>query len=224
MEQTDLPETGFLFGASTELRTMLKAQATKISMQAGETLFEQGDKGGALFAVTAGSIEISVLERNGRKLGLAVMRPGALFGEIALFDPGDRTATATAIEPSNVLRVKNLDVLEQVRKKPELAVDLIHLAGQRMRWMGRQLHEQVFLPMPTRLARKVLYLTPERSKGLSKLNLSQAELAEFVGATREAVSKTLAAWNRIGLIEASRGGLMVLDRSALKVLAEPDQI
>ena len=220
----DLPETGFLSGASTELQKMLREQAAEIQLQEGQVLFKQGDKGDALFAVKSGSLEISVLAQDGRKLGLAVMRPGALFGEITLFDPGERTATATALEPSDVLRVRNSDVLTQIRKNPELAVDMIRLSGQRMRWMGRQLHEQVFLPMPTRLARKVLYLTPEPKKVPVKLNLSQAELAEFVGATREAVSKTLAAWKRIGLIEATRGGLIVLDRSALKVLAEPDQL
>ena len=64
----------------------------------------------------------------------------------------------------------------------------------------------------------------EQPNGLAMLNMSQAELAEFVGATRESVSKTLAKWKRIGLIEASRGGLLVLDRSALIVLAQPDQI
>ncbi|MEH6646302.1 Crp/Fnr family transcriptional regulator [Sulfitobacter sp.] len=224
MKQTDLPKVGFLSGASTELREMLREQATEISLEVGEILFEQGDKGGALFAVSAGSLEISVLAQDGRKLGLAVMRTGALFGEISLFDPGDRTATATAVEPSTVLRVGNSDVLDQVRKNPEFAVDMIHLAGQRLRWMGQQIHEQVFLSMPTRLARKVLYLSLEHANGLTKLNMSQAELAEFVGATRESVSKTLAEWKRIGLIEASRGGLVVLDRSALTVLAQPDQI
>ncbi len=224
MVQTDLPKTGFLSGASTELRNMLRGQASEVHLLTGETLFEQGDNGDALYAVASGLIEISVLALDGRKLGLAVMRPGALFGEIALFDPGERTASATALEDSEVLRVRNSDVLAQIRRNPELAVDMIHLSGQRMRWMGRQLREQVFLPMPTRLARKVLYLTAERPHAPTKLNLSQAELAEFVGATREAVSKTLAAWKRIGVVKATRGGLIVLDRSALKVLADPDQI
>ncbi|MBV1897026.1 MAG: Crp/Fnr family transcriptional regulator [Rhodobacteraceae bacterium] len=224
MEQTDPSETGFLSGASSALRKMLRQQASQVHLQKGETLFEQGDNGDALYAVESGLLEISVLALDGRKLGLAVMRPGALFGEIALFDPGERTASATALEASNLLRVRNSDVLDQIRKKPELAVDMIQLSGQRMRWMGRQLREQVFLPMPTRLARKILYLTPERPGVQAKLKLSQAELAEFVGATREAVSKTLAAWKRIGVIEATRGGLIVLDRSALKGLAEPDQI
>ena len=145
-----------------------------------------------------------------------------MFGEITLFDPGERTATAIAAEPSRVLRLRSGDVLAQIRQHPDLAADLLRLAGQRMRWMNTQLNEQVFLPMPVRLARKLLYLAPETSDG--RIALSQAELAEFVGATREAVSKTLAAWKRSGLVGISRGGVQILDRSELAVLAEPDSI
>ena len=78
--------------------------------------------------------------------------------------------------------------------------------------------------MPARLARKILYLTVDGSEHLSMLTLSQAELAEFVGATREAVSKTLSLWKRAGVIDATRGGVKVLDRDALQVMADLHQI
>ena len=81
-------------------------------------------------------------------------------------------------------------------------------------------NEQVFLPMPARLARKILYLTLDPSDSLSTLRLSQSELAEFVGATREAVSKTLSTWKKANVIESTRGGLHVLDRDALQVMAD----
>jgi len=222
MPRDHLPQTGFLSGISDRLKQMLESQATEVRLGAGDVLFEQGDAGDALFAITDGALEFSILSAAGRKLSLDIMRPGAVFGEIALFDPGDRTATATALEPSRVLRLRNRDVVSQVLAHPELASDLLRLAGQRMRWMGNQFNEQVFLAMPIRLARKLLYLTPETGDG--KLALSQSELAEFVGATREAVSKTLAAWKRGGVIEISRGGLVILDRAALCGLAEPELI
>ncbi len=219
-----LPKTGFLSGASDDLKHLLESLKTEITLARGEVLFEQGDEGDALFAIISGALEFSILSEDGRKLSLDMMRPGALFGEIALFDPGERTATAMAIEPSRVWRVKNADVLAQIRKDPDLAVDMIKLAGQRMRWMNRQLQEQVFLPLPSRLARKILHLAPVRGGEPTSLTLSQTELAEYVGATREAVSKTLAGWKRIGVIDASRGGLVVLDRAALDALAEPGLI
>ena len=224
MAVTELPETGFLSGASENLRAAIERMKTEIILQPGDILFEQGAVGDALFAVLEGVLEISVLSMDGRKLSLDLMRPGELFGEIALFDPGERTATATATEPCRLWRIKNADVLVEIRRDPELAVDMIHLAGKRMRWMNLQLHEQVFLPLSTRLARKVLHLIPSDAGTDCMLALSQAELAEYVGATREAVSKTLAVWKRNGVIDAGRGGLVVLDQDALEDLAEPELI
>lgn len=224
MATRSLPEIGFLSDASADLKKMLSEQATEISLEKGDILFQQGDEGDALFAIISGAVEFSVLAMDGRKLTLDMMRPGALFGEISLFDPGVRTATAMAAQKTLVWRVRHADVLTQIRRHPELAVDMILLAGQRMRWMGRQLNEQVFLPLPTRLARKVIHLAPEDQPVRCKLSLSQAELAEFVGATREAVSKILSNWKRDGVIEGSRGGIVIVDWDGLSMLAEPEQI
>lgn len=210
---------GFLTNASAELTRMLESVATKVVLQVDEVLFEQGDDGDALYAVIEGAVEISVLSRDGRKLTLDVLRDGSLFGEIALFDPGVRTATVTAVRTTRLLKVKNSDLTDAIRSKPELAVDMVRMTGQRMRWMGDQLSEQVFLPMPIRLARRILYLTHNSSDTLS---LSQSELAEHVGATREAVSKTLARWKKEGAIALERGVLKVLDRRDLQIIADFD--
>ncbi|QBF34023.1 Crp/Fnr family transcriptional regulator [Thalassococcus sp. S3] len=225
MFKDPLPKTGFLANASEELVRLLDALASEETLSSGDVLFEQGDEGDALFVITRGQLEFSVLSMDGRKLALDVMKAGALFGEIALFDPGPRTATATALTESRVLRVKYADVLDAIHKTPHLAIDLIRLAGQRMRWMNSQLNDQVFLPLPTRLARKILHLLPDEAQAdQPSLKLSQAELADFVGATREAVSKTLATWRRADVVEASRGGLTILDRTTLRAMAELDQI
>jgi CRP-like cAMP-binding protein len=215
-----LPNRGFLSGASERLLEILDSEASEVLLQAGDILFDQGDDGDALYAIVSGAVEFSTLSSAGRKLSLDIMRAGAVFGEIALFDPGPRTATATALEPSRLRRLRNRDVLSQLAAHPDLAGDLLRLAGQRMRWMNTQLSEQVFLPMPVRLARKLLYLTPDGGDG--RLSLSQTELAEFVGATREAVSKTLSQWKRSDVIDIGRGSLTILDRKALMLLADPD--
>ena len=224
MKTLELPKTGFLAHASQDLLRLLNSVATEVELKEGEVLFEQGDTGDALYAIMSGTLEFSIISREGRKLSLDVMRPGALFGEIALFDPGTRTASVTALEGSRVRGVKNADVLAAIRETPGLGIDMIQLAGERMRWMSSQLNEHVFLPMPARLARKILYLTVDGSEQLSLLTLSQAELAEFVGATREAVSKTLSLWKKAGVIDASRGGVKVSDRNALQVMADLHQI
>ncbi len=221
---TAFPNSGFLSEASDGLREMLSAQATDISLSQGEVLFEQGDEGDSLYAILEGTLEVSFLAMSGRKLTLTLMRPGEVFGEIALFDNGPRTATIAAAEQSRVLRVRRNDVMNQIRQQPDLAVDMIRLAGLRMRWMGLQLNEQVFLPMPIRLARKLLHLSSLQDDPAARITLSQSELAEFVGATREAVSKTISIWKRDNMVEASRGGLLIQDFEALRELADSDLI
>jgi len=221
---TAFPTSGFLAEASDGLREMLSAQASEISLAEGEVLFEQGDEGDALYAILEGTLEVSFLAMSGRKLTLTLMRPGEVFGEIALFDNGPRTATIAAAEPSRVLRVRQRDVMGQIRQHPDLAVDMVRLAGLRMRWMGSQLNEQVFLPMPIRLARKLLLLSGLQDNPSDRIMLSQSELAEFVGATREAVSKTISNWKRDNVVEASRGGLLIQDFEALRELADSDLI
>lgn len=219
-----LPNTGFLSDASQDLRDLLNRMSTSVTLEDGETLFEQGDDGDSLYAVRDGAIELSVLSREGRKLSLDVLRPGTVFGEIALFDPSARTATAIAVGPTTVLRVTNADLLRELRRTPELAIDLVRVAGQRMRWMGRQLSEHVFLPMPSRLARKILHLTAHQTDEPKLLDMNQAEIAEFVGATREAVSKTLSLWKSRGVIESTRGGVRILDLEALQAMADLDEL
>jgi CRP-like cAMP-binding protein len=214
------PPSDPLSGFSPDLRRVLEALATPMDLEADAVLFEQGERGEALYAVLEGAIEISVVSREGRRLMLDLMRPGAVFGEIALFDPGPRTATARALQPTRLLKLRNTEVMAAIRETPDLAVDLVHLAGRRMREMNAQYEDHVFLPLSTRLARRLLSLT-DAAAGPA-VRLSQAQLAQLVGATREAVSKTLGEWRRSGVIAASRGGLTILDPGALRVLARRD--
>lgn len=210
---------GFLKDASDALIHMFEDLATEITLENDEVLFRQGDTGDAVFAVMEGALEISVLSAEGRKLSLDLMRPGAICGEIALFDPGERTATVTSVGASRLRRLRNAEMLAALRKRPELAEDMIRLAGQRMRWMNAQLQEQVFLPLPVRLARKALYLSQDGPETSDRIDHSQARLAEYVGATREAVAKTLAEWKRAGVIQVPRGAIVIRDRDALATIA-----
>lgn len=210
-------DLGFLASASPALRTMVETLARRVALAPGAVLFEEGDFGDALFAIISGKVEMSVISAEGQKLSLDMMGPGELFGEIALFSPGPRTATVRATEKSEVWSLKNADVLAALRETPDLYVDMIELAGRRMRWMSAQYHEQVFMDVTTRLARKILHLSGE---GLSELQMSHADIAAFVGVTRETVSKTLSAWKQDGLIQMGRGQLKVLDAAALRNISE----
>ncbi len=217
-----LRNTGFLASASPALMETLENLATEVSLKKGETLFSHGDSGDAFFVVASGSLDVNVVSAEGRKLSLCVMRKGEALGEISLFDPSERTATATAIEPTKLQRIAAADLKRAIENDPALATDLLMLAGRRMRWMATQISEQALMPLSARLARRILYLVAASESPDATLVMSHARLAEFVGATREAVSRMLSDWKKDGLVELSRGGLQIIDQTGLEDLADAD--
>ena len=213
------PARSFLDAATPALRAAVEGTAVRVTHRAGETLFSQGEPGDALYIVEAGEIEISVLSADGRKLALDMVVPGEVLGEIALFG-GERTATATALSDSALRRIRRADVMAVIRSRPELALEFIDILCQRLRAVSRKLEERSFLPVPARLANRLLYLGdkvgPSRAGAVP---VTQAELADFVGATREATAKTLVEWRARGWIALARGSVRILDRTALEGLA-----
>ncbi|MEM6304470.1 MAG: Crp/Fnr family transcriptional regulator [Pseudomonadota bacterium] len=220
MESRPDSAINFFNGASEALLRLLDNLGDEQLIQPGKTLMVQGDEGDTFYFVLSGAFEVSITSTEGRKLSLNVAHKGDVLGEIALFDPGPRTATVTARELSRIRGIKNADVMAALSQTPDLSRELIQLAGARMRQMNQQLNEQVFLPLPPRLARKILQLTAHDPDRKPLLALSQLELAEFVGASREAVSKTLSGWTKDGHIKLSRGSLRVLEKDALQELAD----
>lgn len=205
--------------ATPELWQAIEGVATRLSLNEGETLFNQGDKGDSIYVIERGEIEISVLSPSGRKLALDAMRDGEVFGEIALFN-GDRTATATAQTDCVLRRARRADVLRAFREHPDLAFEFIDLLCDRLRWISAQLGERSFLPVPVRLANRLVYLADKFGGSDGAVSVSQSDLADFVGSTREAVARTLATWRKRNLVKLARGSIRILDREALESLAD----
>ena len=218
---TRLPRKGIFSGTNDKTMEAFEALARHVKLHAGEMLFEQGDEGDSLFYVEEGTLEVSVLSSEGRKLFLYLNRAGDIFGEIALLSPGARTATLTAREDCVLAQVARGPLVTACLTDPELALEVAAIAGRRLRWMSTQLNEQVFLPLPARLARKLLHLASEEEP---TLRMSQNDLADFIGATREAVSKTLKHWEHDGVITLGRQRVILEDFDALNALAEIDLI
>lgn len=209
-----MDQATFFLEASQELKRLFAAGFVKQSLKAGETLFEQDEFDDKLYVLDEGLLEVSIYSSAGRKLALNMLRSGSVFGEIAMFDPGQRTAGITAIEDSNLRYLRQTTVIAAVEKEPHLAAELLSFAGKRMRWLSEQVEHQVFLSPSARLAAKVLYLAGDSGR----VTLSQAQLADYVGVSREVVSRTLAEWRREGLVALSRGSLEILDANALESL------
>lgn len=201
---------------SQELRAALAAAATPAHLSAKEILFTQQDEGDALFFILKGRIELSVSGDDGRKLVLDVLSRGAFFGEIALLNPGSRTATIMALDDCQLLMLRHADLHRVLRKNPDLIVETLHLVGKRMREITDQLHEQILLPLHQRLARKLLRLASGAPDENPSLRLSHSEIADLVGASREAVSKALSSWKKQGVLETRRGSIELLDDEKLR--------
>lgn len=202
----------FTTEASAPFRQALERHLVRQRLAAGELLFDQDEHDDRLFVLDTGLLEVNVISKNGKKLALNQLRPGSVFGEIALFDPGKRTARVEAMKPSEVHFIRHADFVSEMQKAPEIGAEVMRLAGLRMRWLTSQVEEQVFLPPNSRLAAKIVYLQDKTGT----VCLSQSQLADFVGVTREVVSKTLTQWRRDGILEVSRGRITVLDDAALR--------
>ncbi|MEO0369969.1 MAG: Crp/Fnr family transcriptional regulator [Pseudomonadota bacterium] len=204
---------------SPELRCALMEAARPVGLTAGDTLFTEQDSGDAIYFVVDGRMEISMIADDGRKLGFDVLSRGAFFGEIALLDPGPRTATAMALDDCNLLILNRADLHDLLERNPHHVAEVLQLIGKRMRDITDQLNEQILLPLPKRLARKILRLATFTDDGHRCLRLSHSELADLVGASREAVSKALSSWNKQGVLQTGRGSVELLDENALRDIA-----
>lgn len=205
--------------ASARLLDMLKPLATPTRLDKGQDLFSQGDEADALYVVVDGVLEISTLSEDGRRLAHILLKPGTVFGEVALFDGGQRSATVSAKQKAELLRIARVDLLNEIQNNSGLAVELLQLTIGRLRWMSAQLEDHVFQSVPVRLARRLNFLFMTMSTN-SEIRISQSELAEHVGATREAVSKILSQWRETGVVQLGRGKITILDPVGLADLAD----
>ncbi len=185
----------------------------------GEIVFSQSDPGGALFGVVTGKVRISVSSANGREVFLNIMMPGDAFGEIALLDGRQRTATATAAARSELLIIKRDIFLELLAQEPRLASHVVQLLCERLRWTSGLAEELALLSVPERLAQRLVSLAQlhgrRTSKGL-ELSISQQEVARFLGLSRQAVNQYLQDWKANGWLVLGRGKIVIADEHALR--------
>ena len=154
----DLP----LFAALGAEEMALLAEAVDLkTLQAGETIFEAGDAGDAMYIVTSGEMEISVVDRAGQKIILTARHRGDVFGELAMLDAGPRSATARALVSTELLELDREDLLLLVTKKPEAALHLLGAMGAMTR--------KADLLLRTRVARNVQDEIDDQRSLLEKL-------------------------------------------------------
>lgn len=192
-------------------------------------IFTQGDSGDALYGVASGRVRISAQAAGGREVFLNIMEPGDTFGEIAVMDGLPRTAGATALERTSLIVLNRADLLRLLRKEPELTIHLLQLFCARLRWTSELVEESAFLSGPARVAKRLLVLAQLHGRpadgGTTEMRISQAELAHFLGISRQIVNQHLGDWAKAGWVELGRGRIVIADPDALQQLvnqAVPD--
>ena len=185
-------------------------------------IFSQSDPGDALFGVMTGRVRISASSSVGREVFLNIMEPGDCFGEIALLDGQPRTATATAMSASEVFAIPRAQFLSLLTREPLLTEHLLRLLCERLRWVSSFAEESALLPVPARLARRLLSLAKlhghDSGTGI-ELKVSQDEMARFLGLSRQIVNQHLQDWKTHRWVSLGRGKILILDSRALENIA-----
>lgn len=184
----------------------------------GDTVFAEGTPGTKLYGVIAGRLFISTASLEGRELHLNVVEQGEIVGEIAFLDGGPRTATGRAAADSvTCFEIERAPFFRLLERSPQLSSHLLQLVCRRVRWMTRLAADSAFLSVPQRLATRMRDLARPSSRGTetSEINISQSELAEFLGISRQVVNSYLRAWQRDGRVELARGKILIKDLSRL---------
>jgi len=211
---------------SVATQERIAALATRRAYEEGAIIFMRGDPGDCLCGVVSGRVRISVSRPGGREVFLNIMTPGETFGEIALLDGEPRTATATAMVRTELFIIPRDQFLRLLASEPQVAVHLIQLLCRRVRWTAQLTEDSALLTVPARLAKRLLSLAilhGRQTEAGTKLNISQEELAQFLGLSRQIVNQHLQGWKAKGWIVAGRGNLTIANRLALGRLARESQ-
>ncbi len=187
----------------------------------GTAIFAKGDPGAGLMGVLAGSVKVSVASAEGKDIVLNVFREGDVFGEIALLDGRPRTADATAMSDCELIVIERRDFVPFLSGQPDVMLKFIEILCSRLRRTSEQVQDITFLNLPTRLAKTLLQLTGgvQGSATPSKATITQREISQMIGMSRESTNKQLRAWAKRGWIRLERGGVGVLALDKLAAIA-----
>ena len=203
-------------GLQPDQYAALAARTETVSLRRGEILFEEQEPGDRLYIITEGKIKLGHSAPDGRESLLAILGPGEIIGELTLFDPGPRTATAAAVSSAQLMSLEHHDLIEILNVNPELAQHMLRALAQRLRRTNESLSDLVFSDVPGRVAKALLDLsdrfgTPTDHGVHVPHDLTQEELAQLVGASRETVNKSLADFVSRGWIRLEGRAVTLLD-------------
>ena len=175
----------------------LRASMDSVKIAKGGILFKEGDEGEHVYVIVDGKLKLGTSSTDGRENLLSILGPGEMFGELSLFDPGPRTSTATAVTDAKLLSLSHEKLIPWLKGNPEVSPHLLARLAQRLRRTNEAVGDLVFSDVPGRVAKALIDLGERFGKQTDEglyvnHDLTQEELAQLVGASRETVNKALA--------------------------------
>jgi CRP-like cAMP-binding protein len=197
-----------------EVVDKIASAATSAHFDRNERVFSEGQEARELYVVKTGRVAITSRSIDGRESVMALMEPGDLFGDMALFDGQGRSADARALEPSELVLVPYRPVRELFEAQPDLLWEVVAFLSRRLRATDNALSDAVFLDVTGRTAKRLLELAGDKDE--FTLPLTQEELAAMVGASRERVNKAIGAFVRLGWLTQADRHYRITDRVQLE--------
>ena len=215
-------EPPFLAALDPASRADLRERGRLQRYRPGGVLLYEGQSDAPVVILLDGRVRVSALASDGRELVLAFRGPGSILGELAALDHGRCSATVTALDDVQAITLRPSEFLDFLRARPEAAISLLRLLGQRQRDTDRRRIEFAALDTPGRVAARIVELAARFGQPqpdgtiLITLTLSQEELATWIGSSREATVKALAQLRALGWLETGRRRIRVNDLQALQ--------
>lgn len=229
-EKRQIFERHFLFGklSGDEIDTLLHYARVE-SYRAGQEVFAKGSPGNSMMAVLRGRVKMSSVSPEGREAVFNIMKPGDCFGEIALLDGAERSADAVAMTDCELLVLHRRDFMPILEKRADICLILLKVLCQRLRQTTEQVEDVLFRHLEARIAKALLQLAERASPhGVPgrpiELHVSQRELGNMAGGSRESVNKHLQAWHKEGWIDLGKSTIVIHDLAAIERLADATEL
>ena len=187
----------------------------------GSIIFNKDDPGQTCFLIVEGLIRIYVTSEDGQEVVLVILKSGEVFGELSLLDGAPRSASAVAMEPTEVLALNRDDFMDFVKEQPHTALAMLEVLSGRLRRADNVIADAAFLDLPSRVSKKLLELGElfGRKVGATiqiDIRLRQQDFAGMVSATRESVNRSLANLEEEGIIKIDRQKITILKPDELR--------
>ena len=215
-----LARAGIFQGVDPSAVQDLKAALEPVTFPRAHVIFAEGELGDRLYIVLSGKVKIGRRSPDGRENLLAVFGPSDMFGELSIFDPGPRTSTATTVTEVRAVTMDRTALREWIAKRPEIAEQLLRVIARRLRRTNNMLADLIFTDVPGRVAKALLQLAHDfgtQEGGMLRVthDLTQEEIAQLVGASRETVNKALADFAQRGWLRLEGKSVLILEPARL---------